>query len=111
VVFGRVSLMLAADASPSQPWWLVIAGIAGTIAVAYIAAKSPVWVERIKTRREPPAPTPAQKVASAEDVLRAWLKATIRERDKALKEVERLERRIQSLERELIRMGWDGRTA
>ena len=104
-------MTVAADAASGQPWWLVAAGIVGTVLVAYVAARGPVWVEKIKARRNSLtlAPTPAEKVASAEDVLRDWLKATIRERDKALKEVDRLERRISALERELLRLGWDGR--
>jgi len=105
-------VILAADAAPQQPWWLVAAGIVGTVVVAYVAARGPVWVEKVKARHHQSVKqTPAQKIASAEDVLRDWLKATIRERDKALKEVDRLEKRITTLERELHRLGWDGRTA
>lgn len=104
-------MVLAADTATSQPWWLVIAGITGTVLVAYVAARGPVWVEKIKARHAPTAvPLKNQsKNTTAEDVLREWLKATIRERDRALKEVERLERRIDVLEKELYRLGWDGR--
>jgi hypothetical protein len=38
------------------------------------------------------------------------LKETRRERDRALKEVDRLEKRIKELEFELHRLGWDGET-
>jgi len=104
--------MLAnATDTAGQPWWLAVAGIAGTVLVALIAARGPVWVEKIKARRHTALSTPTKNVSGAEDVLRAWLKATIRERDKALKEVDRLERRIDELEKELYRLGWDGRTA
>lgn len=101
-------MILAADSSV-QPPWLVIAGIVGTVIVAYVAARGPVWVERHKAKRD--INTPAQKITGAEEVLREWLEATIRERDKALKDVERLGKRIERLEKELIRLGWDGRTA
>jgi hypothetical protein len=104
-------MMLAAAAdSSTQPWWLVIAGIVGTTLVAYLAARGPVWVEKIKVKRSHTRPE-SRQTGSAEAVLREWLKATIRERDRALKEVDRLEKRIDELEKELYRLGWDGRTA
>lgn len=102
-------MILAADTTPSQPWWLVIAGIVGTVAVAYLAAKGPVWLEKYKNRNN--QPTPAQKVSDAEAVLREWLREARRERDQALKKVDQLNHRIDVLERELYSRGWDGRTA
>lgn len=103
--------MLAADASSSQPWWLVVAGIAGTIIVAFVAARGPVWLEKVKERRAArPAPTPSEKVTAAEDVLREWLEATRRDLKAALKENERLEAKNDKLEREMWRRGWDGPT-
>ena len=103
--------MLAADASASQPWWLAVAGILGTVIVAYVAARGPLWLEKFKARHGKQQGTAEQKVASAEDVLREWLHTALKERDKALKEVERLSKRIDQLERELYQRGWDGRTA
>lgn len=103
-------MYLAADASPSQPWWLVIAGIAGTLFVAYVAARGPVWLEKVKTRHDKTS-TPAQQVAGAEEVLREWLQSTRHDLANAIRENERLERRVDQLEAELYRRGWDGRTA
>jgi hypothetical protein len=100
---------LAADSTPTQPWWLIAAGIVGTILVAYIAARGPVWLEKVRARHQ--THTPAQKVAGAEEVLREWLHQALKERDRALKEVERLNKRIDNLEQELWRRGWDGRSA
>lgn len=102
-------MILAADTTPSQPWWLVFAGIVGTVTVAYLAARGPVWLEKFKNRNS--QPSAAQKVSDAEDVLREWLREARRERDQALKKVENLNRRIDVLERELYSRGWDGRTA
>lgn len=102
-------MYLAADSTPSQPWWLIVAGIAGTILVAYMAARGPVWLEKVRARHQ--TRTPAEKVAGAEEVLREWLQQALKERDRALKEVERLNKRIDGLEKELYRLGWDGRTA
>jgi hypothetical protein len=100
---------LAADGGV-QPTWLVLAGIAGTILVAFLAARGPVWVEKVKARHSKQT-TPAQKVAGAEEVLREWLKVTRHDLSKALKENDRLAHRIDQLEAELYRLGWDGRTA
>lgn len=102
-------MYLAADTAPSQPWWLITAGILGTVLVAYIAARGPVWLEKVRTRHH--TTTPAEKVAGAEEVLREWLQQALKERDKAIKEVDRLNRRIDGLEKELYRLGWDGRSA
>jgi flagellar motility protein MotE (MotC chaperone) len=104
---------LAADAAPTGPWWVIVGGLIVTVLVALIAARGPVWVERAKHRlgkAKPADLTPAQQTASGEAILREWLKQTRRERDRALKEVDRLENRIKVLELELYRLGWDGET-
>lgn len=107
-------MILAADAAPAAPWWVIVGGLVVSVLVALIAARGPVWLEKAKARlsrnKEVP-PTPAQQTASGEAILREWLKQTRRERDRALKEVDRLEERIKQLELELYRLGWDGRTA
>jgi hypothetical protein len=105
-------VILAADAAPTGPWWVIVGGLAVTVLVALIAARGPVWVERAKQRigKAPDPLTPAQQTASGEAILREWLKETRRERDRALKEVDRLEKRIKELEFELHRLGWDGET-
>jgi hypothetical protein len=105
---------LAADAAPTGPWWVIVGGLLVTVLVALIAARGPVWVEKAKARlgkTKPVELTPAQQTASGEEILREWLKETRRERDRALKEVDRLEKRVKQLELELHRLGWDGRTA
>lgn len=106
-------MFVAADPpTPSQPWWLYLIGVLGTILVAYLTARGPAWVEKIKARSHKQVePTPAERVNSTDAVLREWLKAALKERDKALREVERLNLRIDRLERELYRLGWDGRSA
>lgn len=106
-------MTLAADAAPTGPWWVIVGGLLVTVLVALIAARGPVWVERAKHRlgkAKPAELTPAQQTASGEAILREWLKQTRRERDRALKEVDRLENRIKVLELELYRLGWDGET-
>lgn len=106
-------MTLAADAAPTGPWWVIVGGLIVTVLVALIAARGPVWVERAKHRlgkAKPADLTPAQQTASGEAILREWLKQTRRERDRALKEVDRLENRIKALELELYRLGWDGET-
>lgn len=106
-------MTLAADAAPTGPWWVIVGGLLVTVLVALIAARGPVWVERAKHRlgkAKPADLTPAQQTASGEAILREWLKQTRRERDRALKEVDRLEKRIKVLELELYRLGWDGET-
>lgn len=106
-------MTLAADAAPTGPWWVIVGGLIVTVLVALIAARGPVWVERAKHRlgkAKSADLTPAQQTASGEAILREWLKQTRRERDRALKEVDRLENRIKVLELELYRLGWDGET-
>jgi flagellar motility protein MotE (MotC chaperone) len=108
-------VLLAADAAGSAgPWWVIAGGLIVTVLVALIAARGPVWVEKAKHRlgkAKPAELTAAQQTASGEEILREWLKQTRRERDRALREVDRLEERIKQLELELHRLGWDGRTA
>lgn len=107
-------MTLAADAAPTGPWWVIVGGLLVTVLVALIAARGPIWVEKAKHRLGKPNPaelTAAQQTASGEAILREWLKQTRRERDRALREVDRLEARIKQLELELHRLGWDGRTA
>lgn len=107
-------MLLAADAAGSAgPWWVIAGGLIVTVLVALIAARGPVWVEKAKHRlgkTKPAELTPAQQTASGEAILREWLKHTRRERDRALREVDRLEKRIKVLELELFRLGWDGET-
>lgn len=111
---------VAADAVSSGNPWLIIAGIAATILVAIIAARGPVWLEKTKARFGKYKETPKQISSVGEAILREWLQATRSERDKALKDVARLQRksiedtvkyqkRIDVLETELYRRGWDGR--
>jgi hypothetical protein len=99
---------VAADAAPAGPPWVIIAGFVVTVLVAIVAARAPVWLEKAKARFGKPKESPAQLAATGEAVLRAWLKETQRQRDKALKEVNRLQERIDVLEAELYRRGWNG---
>lgn len=105
-------MILAADAASAGPWWIALGGLVVTVLVAFLAARGPVWVEKAKHRLtgKPKELTPAQQTASGEAILREWLKETRRERDRARKEVERLELRIKDLELELYRLGWNGET-
>ncbi|MFD8496349.1 hypothetical protein [Amycolatopsis sp. NPDC059657] len=77
--------------------------------VAIIAARGPVWLEKAKARFGKPKDTPEKLAATGEAILREWLKETKREKEKALKDVARLSARVDALERELYRRGWDGR--
>lgn len=100
-------VVLAADASPSPSWLGVVTAVTA-VAVAFLAAFGPVWLEKFKNRNNPVS---QHKVSDAEAVLREWLQQAIKERDRALKDVDKLNKRIDQLERELWRRGWDGRTA
>ena len=116
-------LDLADAASPQTPIWLQMLLGALTLAGVLLSTLGPIWLEKVKarlaqrkerrtTRHEQGTPlTPAEKITSAEEVLREWLRDAKREKDKALREVARLQKRIDQLEKELYRLGWDGRLA
>jgi flagellar motility protein MotE (MotC chaperone) len=109
---------LAADAPPpGSPWWVYVAGFLVTVLVAYVAARSPVWVEKAKGRIAKPAEPAAaidkpgaEKATAGESILREWRDATQAELDEAEQEITRLRERMGKLEAELYRRGWDGRT-
>lgn len=105
---------LAADAPPpGSPWWVYVAGFLVTVLVAYVAARSPVWVEKAKSRLgggKPADPPPAlEKATAGEAILREWRDATQAELNEAEQEITRLRKRMGKLEAELYRRGWDGR--
>lgn len=114
---------LADAASPQTPIWVQILLAILAFAGITVAALSPIWSEKVKARlaqrkerrtarhEEGTSPTPAEKIASAEEVLREWLREAKREKEKALRDVARLQKRIDALEQELYRLGWDGRLA
>lgn len=107
-------MILAADATAGPPWLTITLAVVGLLGI-YATARGPVWLEKAKARwGKPPeveASAPIEKVAAGEAILREWLSETKRERDKAQREVDRLEKRIKVLEAELYKLGWDGRTA
>jgi hypothetical protein len=95
-----------------------VAGFLVTVLVAYVAARSPVWVEKAKARlgKQPAAPAPAveaaagaEKGTAGEAILREWRDATQADLDEAEQELSRLRKRMGKLEAELYRRGWDGR--
>jgi hypothetical protein len=98
--------LAAAEPPPGSPWWVYAAGFLVTVLVAYVAARGPVWVERakqrIRTTSDPPAAVEKAPAASGEVVLREWLRSVERKN-------KRLEQRVDDLEAELYRRGWDGR--
>lgn len=96
---------------PGSPWWVYAAGLPVTVLVAYVAARSPVWVEKAKARwGKAPDPAPAlEKVAAGEAILREWRDATQAELDDAEAEIDRLQDRVRRLEAELYRRGWNGK--
>lgn len=98
--------LAAAEPPPGSPWWVYAAGFLVTVLVAYVAARSPVWVERAKARLgkapDPPAAVEKAATASGEAVLRQWLRSVERKN-------RQLEERVDALERELYARGWDGR--
>ncbi|WP_410676643.1 hypothetical protein [Amycolatopsis sp. cmx-4-68] len=107
-------MSLAADAPPpGSPWWVYVAGFLVTVLVAYVAARSPVWVEKAKGRLgggKPADPAPAlEKATAGEAILREWRNATQADLDEAEQEIARLRKRMGKLEAELYRRGWDGR--
>lgn len=98
-------MSLAADAvPPGSPWWLFAAGLLVTVLVAFIAARGPVWVEKAKRQigKAPDPPQAVEKASAGEEILREWRDATQAELDQA-------EARVDKLEAELYRRGWDGR--
>lgn len=92
---------------------MYVVGFIVTVLVAYIAARSPVWVERAKVRfgsskaADPPAAL--EKTTAGEIVLREWRDATQAELDEAERKNDQLQKRTRKLEAELYRRGWDGR--
>lgn len=107
-------MSLAADAiPPGSPWWVYVATSLVAFLVAYVAARSPVWVERAKGRiagkaaADPPAAV--EKANAGEAILREWRDATQAELDEAEQENDALRARIARLEAELYRRKWDGR--
>lgn len=100
---------VAADAASTGPPWLVISLAVLTLLGVFAMAMGPVLVEKVKGRFGKPKETPAQLEATGEAILQKWLAETKREKAMALRKVERLEVRIDALEKELYRRGWDGR--
>jgi flagellar motility protein MotE (MotC chaperone) len=88
-----------------------VAGFVVTVLIAWVAARSPVWVERAKQRlgKSPDPPPALEKVGTGEAILREWRDATQKELDEAEKRIDRQAKRISRLEAELRARGWDGR--
>ncbi|WET79227.1 hypothetical protein P3102_35250 [Amycolatopsis sp. QT-25] len=114
-------MSVAAEAiPPGLPWWVYAATSLVTLLVAYVAAKSPVWVEKAKGRigKAPDPPPTVEKTSAGESILREWRDATQADLDEAeqkndllLGRIDQLQERIRQLEAELHRRGWDGRLA
>ncbi|UUV34373.1 hypothetical protein NQK81_13260 [Amycolatopsis roodepoortensis] len=106
--------LAAADAiPPGSPWYVYAITSLVAFLVAYVAARSPVWVEKAKGRiagkaaADPPAAV--EKVNAGEAILREWRNATQKALDEAEQDNDELRERIARLEKELYARGWDGR--
>jgi hypothetical protein len=105
---------LAADIPPAGlPWWVYVGSFIVTVLIGWIAARSPVWLEKAKARigigKVTAAPSALANATAGEAVLREWRDATQAALDEAEADVDRLQERVRKLEAELYRRGWNGR--
>lgn len=93
----------AAEAVPPSPWWVAVVLVAIPVVGTVLAARAPVWLERVKQRSKPaveapstpPAPEAAGKRADAAlDLVEKSLQDAWSARDTAIRRAERLQAQL-----------------